>query len=358
MRTLILFLCLPLFCLSQVGINTTTPEARLEIRSSNQATPSNIDGILIPKIDEYPAANPTAAQDGMLVYATGNGSVTKGFYYWNNTTTSWVSFTGATIERINDLVDGKSDNDGTNDGSSVFLGVNAGSNDDASNNANMGVGYSALQSNTSGYHNVGLGYEALASNITGIQNTAVGVNAIENNTTGNYNVGVGYNVLANNVTGFDNVAAGYEALTSNTGGFRNVAIGKLALRDNLLGDYNVAIGYQSGANSVGNGNVFLGYQAGHSETNNNRLYIENSASTNPLLYGEFDNDYLKVNGELDVRDFLTLNERSSDPADPTEGQSSIWQSDGTGSGDDGDIMIKITAGGTTKTITLVDFSTA
>lgn len=81
MRTLILFLCLPLFCLSQVGINTTTPEARLEIRSSNQATPSNIDGILIPKIDEYPAANPTAAQDGMLVYATGNGSVTKGFYY-------------------------------------------------------------------------------------------------------------------------------------------------------------------------------------------------------------------------------------------------------------------------------------
>lgn len=39
-----------------------------------------------------------------------------------------------------------------------------------------------------------------------------------------------------------------------------------------------------------------------------------------------------------------------------EGQSMIWQSDGTGSGDDGDIMIKITAGGTTKTITLVDFS--
>ena len=53
---------------------------------------------------------------------------------------------------------------------------------------------------------------------------------------------------------------------------------------------------------------------------------------------------------------IKLEERSSDPADPAEGNSVIWQSDGTGSGDDGDIMIKITAGGTTKTITLVDFS--
>jgi len=51
-----------------------------------------------------------------------------------------------------------------------------------------------------------------------------------------------------------------------------------------------------------------------------------------------------------------LNERSADPSDPAEGQSVMWQSDGTGSGDDGDIMMKITAGGVTKTATLVDFS--
>lgn len=49
-------------------------------------------------------------------------------------------------------------------------------------------------------------------------------------------------------------------------------------------------------------------------------------------------------------------ELSADPSDPTEGQFVIWMSDGVGSGDDGDIMLKITAGGTTKTITLVDFS--
>ena len=51
-------------------------------------------------------------------------------------------------------------------------------------------------------------------------------------------------------------------------------------------------------------------------------------------------------------------DRVSDPADPANGESVMWQSDGTGAGDDGDIMMKITdSGGTTKTITLIDYST-
>lgn len=50
------------------------------------------------------------------------------------------------------------------------------------------------------------------------------------------------------------------------------------------------------------------------------------------------------------------NELSADPSDPAEGNYVIWMSDGTGTGDDGDILIKITAGGVTKTTTLVDFS--
>lgn len=52
----------------------------------------------------------------------------------------------------------------------------------------------------------------------------------------------------------------------------------------------------------------------------------------------------------------TYIELSADPNDPPEGMYTLWQSDGTGSGDDGDMMMKITAGGVTKTITLVDFS--
>ncbi len=63
-------------------------------------------------------------------------------------------------------------------------------------------------------------------------------------------------------------------------------------------------------------------------------------------------------GYIPYAPLLKVTESTSDPADPAEGRSVIWMSDGTGSGDDGDIMIKITAGGVTKTATLVDFSAA
>ena len=53
---------------------------------------------------------------------------------------------------------------------------------------------------------------------------------------------------------------------------------------------------------------------------------------------------------------LYLLERSSDPTQPTEGQAVIWMSDGTGKGDDGDVMIASTAAGTTKYGTLFDHS--
>ena len=62
-------------------------------------------------------------------------------------------------------------------------------------------------------------------------------------------------------------------------------------------------------------------------------------------------------GTLTTNITVTGLELSADPANPTEGSYVTWMSNGTGSGDDGDIMMKITAGGVTKIITLVDFST-
>ncbi len=61
---------------------------------------------------------------------------------------------------------------------------------------------------------------------------------------------------------------------------------------------------------------------------------------------------------LDIAGAFTLRELSADPSDPDEGSAALWMSDGTGSGDDGDILMKITAGGSTKTVTIVDFSAA
>lgn len=47
---------------------------------------------------------------------------------------------------------------------------------------------------------------------------------------------------------------------------------------------------------------------------------------------------------------------STDPSDPAQGESVMWMSDGTGTGDAGDILMKINVGGTVKTTTMVDYS--
>jgi len=71
---------------------------------------------------------------------------------------------------------------------------------------------------------------------------------------------------------------------------------------------------------------------------------------------ESPDETLHVYGSTKLEGPLILKERSYDPDNPSEGQSVLWMSDGTGTGDDGDVLIKITAGGVTKTVTLVDFS--
>ena len=55
-------------------------------------------------------------------------------------------------------------------------------------------------------------------------------------------------------------------------------------------------------------------------------------------------------------DMLTLHQRA-EPDDPAENDAVIWLSSGSGTGDVGDLMIKITEGGATENDTIVDFST-
>jgi len=84
------------FVFSQVGINTTTPKATVDIVASSTTTPTNNDGILIPRIDVFPATNPTIDQNGMLVFlTTSTASYIAGFYYWDNGNTIWKPVSGA-----------------------------------------------------------------------------------------------------------------------------------------------------------------------------------------------------------------------------------------------------------------------
>ena len=96
--------------------------------------------------------------------------------------------------------------------------------------------------------------------------------------------------------------------------------------------------------------ITIGTGAGDDFTINTSLFVVEGDTGNVGIGTDTPDTILHVAGAI------TSRELSADPSDPDEGENVQWQSDGTGSGDDGDIMMKITAGGATKTITLVDFS--
>lgn len=67
---------------AQVGIGTTTPEADLDIRTSNATSPTAYAGIAVPQVDVLPASGNRA---GQMVFLT----TTKLYYYYNGS--SWNS---------------------------------------------------------------------------------------------------------------------------------------------------------------------------------------------------------------------------------------------------------------------------
>lgn len=108
---------------------------------------------------------------------------------------------------------------------------------------------------------------------------------------------------ANDADGSDNTFVGYNAGYTNSSADFNVYLGSEAGYSGTTGGNNTAIGYQAGySNSTGAGNVFLGYQAGYSETGSDKLYIDNSNTTTPLIYGDFSTDAITINGSLVINE--------------------------------------------------------
>jgi len=121
---------------------------------------------------------------------------------------------------------------------------------------------------------------------------------------GTNNIFIGDGAGEDNSAGTHNTYVGKSAGNKSTAGTHNVAVGCYAGAEDKIGSRNTFIGCFAAPNPmVGinqSGNVFIGYQAGTHEGGNNKLYIENSNSSSPLIYGEFDNDLLKINGTLEV----------------------------------------------------------
>lgn len=205
-------------------------------------------------------------------------------------------------------------------GSNIAIGYSALHNNTASDN--IAMGNQAMESVTTSTKNIALGGFALSTiTTTGGSNIAIGDGSMKELKSGNYNVGVGVNsfrCVANAVTG-GNTAIGYSALAndsiapSNTaigyqslqtlkkGAGLNTSVGTSAGTNNLQGARNSYFGTESGYNSTGSDNVFLGYNSGYNETGDNKLYIDNTNSATPLIWGDFATDSVVVNGDFGIR---------------------------------------------------------
>jgi len=231
----------------------------------------------------------------------------------------------------------QSNQSGSLNHTSTYFGYNVGAktikdpNVFLSGSSNTGYGFSALADNTSGFQNTAIGSGALDENTTGFTNTAIGSGAMSKNTLGTNNIGIGHASLRDNYDGTFNIGIGTNVLNINRSGDQSIAIGHFAGSYDSLSVRNVYIGHDAGRGSyvatdgydrsentmVGSlagslnktsGNVFLGYKAGRDAAADNQLYIANSEadSTEALIYGDFAESLLRVNGELTVDGLYTL----------------------------------------------------
>ncbi len=193
-----------------------------------------------------------------------------------------------------------------NNGRSTFFGNGAGESDNLNFNENTFLGYNSGQLNVSGVSNVAVGNKALNNNTSGGFNTATGSSTMEHTTTGSFNVAMGTSALRNQTTGSYNSAIGEGSLPALTTGNNNVALGNTAGYTLVTGSNNTFLGQGAGVQTQGSGNVFVGNSAGRNEVGSNKLYIHNNSTSNPLIYGEFDNNLVKINGALNINNAYNL----------------------------------------------------
>ncbi len=196
----------------------------------------------------------------------------------------------------------------------AFLGYESGEYN-TTGESNTFVGYNSGNLNLSGSKNVFVGEKAGYSNISGQLNTFLGTLSGYANTESDYSTYVGYEAGKNSITGF-NTCVGYASGTlgasgthraflgygagNNSSGDDNTYVGAEAGFFSDLGTQNLYLGSGAGKSASGSGNVLIGFNAGLNLEGSNRLYIENTSSDKPLIYGEFDNDILEFNGKVGV----------------------------------------------------------
>ena len=137
-------------------------------------------------------------------------------------------------------------------------------------------------------------------------NVAVGNDALNNTKTVQRTTAIGNTAGVNDSSSVDNVYVGY-----------GTGRGTVVATDGYDRKENVMVGSYAGFFNKTNGNVFLGFEAGMNSDADNQLYISNSStdSTNTLIYGQFDNELVRINGDLNIDGLYSLPNTA-----PTSGQ--------------------------------------
>ncbi len=169
----------------------------------------------------------------------------------------------------------------------------------------------------SGYRGVGVGTYAAYSAGTSSNsqyNVSIGHMANRYMTNGDFNTATGAFAGFNIGNGSGNVFNGYEAGYSAGSTNYNTYIGAYSGRDAGNTDGSVFLGYAAGYDAdSADKSVFIGYNAGSYMDRANTLIIENSWNiTTPLIYGEFDNNMVRVNGtfETSLKESSTANNKN------------------------------------------------
>lgn len=199
---------------------------------------------------------------------------------------------------------------------------------------NLRIGKNNLTSNTTGSNIVSIGTQSLYNNTTGYDLVSIGANSLKSNTIGSFILSIGTSSLEKNVNGSNIVSLGAYSMANAIAPYANTSIGDASMLGcincqwntsigtqslanalsnyntsvggsslfNLTnGDKNVGIGYEAGYNYEGSRSIFIGYRSGRNEASNDKLFIENSSSSLPLIWGDFAGDSVRINGSLMVR---------------------------------------------------------
>ena len=195
---------------------------------------------------------------------------------------------------------------------------------------NVFFGYRAGYKNETGYGNIFEGHESGFGNVDGSYNVYMGYHSGNTNASGLCNVFMGY-LSGEKSSGSYDTYLGQGAGSQNTDGIRNTYVGGQSGiddgkyntnplypsgNDNVFlgyragakhwtGNQNVYIGSYAGENKYGDSRIFIGYMAGRNETKDSLLYIAVSSTTSPLIWGNFDKNIVRINGDLEYTGNLT-----------------------------------------------------